>query len=173
LLNVRIPKNDIFGILTDARELSNGGKAELAVGISVGVVVLLIIIAYAAVVIFKRKQKEEHFLDIGTNTQSIVPSIASVEHIGNDYDVEFSQPSFPGKDVNLPSYQQSMNDGNSSSQERIQPQIENPEVILSTEALDSSEVKSLDYSTNMSQNTNCNTCDQPDSGDEIIFVLNM
>lgn len=162
-----------FGILTDARELSNGGKVEMAVGISVGVVVLLIIIAYAAVVIFKRKQKEEHFLDIGTNTQSIVPSIASVEHIGNDYDVEFFQPSFPGKDVSLPSYQQSMNDGNSSSQERIQPQIENPEVILSTEALDSSEVKSLDYSTNMSQNKNCNTCDQPDSGDEIIFVLNM
>jgi NADH:ubiquinone oxidoreductase subunit 6 (subunit J) len=47
----------------------------MAVGISVGVVVLLIIIAYAAVLIFKRKQKEEHFLDIGTNTQSIVPSI--------------------------------------------------------------------------------------------------
>jgi uncharacterized protein (UPF0333 family) len=35
--------------LTDARELSNGGKVEMAVGISVGVVVLLIIIAYAAV----------------------------------------------------------------------------------------------------------------------------
>jgi hypothetical protein len=55
--------------------------------------------------LFRAKQKEEHFLDIGTNTQSIVPSIASVEHIGNDYDVEFFQPSFPGKDVSLPSYQ--------------------------------------------------------------------
>lgn len=159
--------------MTDALEQSNGGKVEMAVGITVGVVVLLIIIAYAVVVIFKRNQKEEHFIDIGSNTQSIVPSVASLEHIGNDYDVEFFQPSFPGKDVNLPSYQQCMNDGNSSSQERIQPQIENPEVMLSTEELDSSEVKSLDYSTNMSQNRNCNTCDQPDSGDEIIFVLNM
>ncbi|CAC5387545.1 unnamed protein product [Mytilus coruscus] len=172
------------------QELSSSNeKIEMAVGISVGCVVFLIILLYIIILVFKRKKSRDQNLfdnlsQPESHTQSLVPSIISVDQFGNDYDVDFNPKMFPGmlKSSN-PTYQaEACNNEMRTSTEH--EQMASSEIILSPGALDMSAGELSTCSNEADKcdsgiNSHIKGVQQSDhggssnSGDEITFVLKM